>query len=122
MTELALQGMKFRAPVGCFPEEKMIFSNIEVDLIITYDAEKAMQTDELKYALNYQDIYIEVSHIVEKSYNLLERLLFQIGESLLNKFTQISNIEVIVKKNHPSLGGEIESVSVKKAFSRTIRL
>lgn len=118
MTELALHGMKFRAPVGCFPEEKIVHPIIEVDLRIKYNAENAMLTDELKYALNYQDIYIEISRIVEHPVNLLERLAFLIGESLLNKFNQIESVEVMVKKSHPSLGGELENVCVRAEFVR----
>jgi len=122
MIELELKGLRFKSPIGCFPEEKIIHPLIEVDLFIFYDGQTAMLTDNLDHALDYQAIYFEVKKILSSPANLLEHAAYRIGNHLMQKFSSIVEIKVNIKKIKPALGGEIESVGVKYTFSRTTNL
>lgn len=119
MVELELKGLRFKSPLGCFPEEKKILPTIEVDLLIKYDSKKAMESDLLEDALDYLHIYEEIKTMLAQPMNLLEHAAYKIAQTLLEKFKIIDELTIWVKKIKPALPAEIESVGVKYHTSTT---
>jgi dihydroneopterin aldolase len=109
---IEIEGMKFNAFHGHFESEQIVGNEFIVNLVIETDCEKAVESDNLEDALNYQTAY----EIVKKEMNITSHLLEHVAQRILNSlyvhFTTIKKAEVKISKMNPPMGGEIEKVSV----------
>jgi len=115
-SKIHLSGMEFYAHHGCFPEERKVGTLFKVDLVLEYDATQAATTDELKYAVNYQSIYLDVQEIMKHPVNLLETICQNILDKIQKKYSQVNHAEVTVHKINPALGGKVAEVSVTQSL------
>jgi len=111
-SKIHLSGMEFYAYHGCFQEERQVGSYFKVDLILEYNALKAIETDNIDLAINYQIVYSEIEKIMKNPVNLIETLCQKILSILKEKYPQVIHAEAIVYKMNPTLGGKIKFVSV----------
>ncbi len=109
---ITIEGMKFYAFHGHFEAEKIVGNQFEVDLFLETNCVKAAETDNLDFALNYQEVYNLVKTEMEINSSLLENVAKRILDSLYNNFTIIEKANIKVSKINPPMGGEIEKVSV----------
>lgn len=111
--KIILNGMKFYARHGVFPEEKAMGQKFEIDLEIICDLQAAGQTDDLKHTLNYADIYAIVKNITTgRNFNLVEALAEEIAEEILEHFPS-EQVRVRVKKPHAPISGIFDYVGVE---------
>lgn len=109
---IEIEGMKFYAYHGHFDAEKVVGNNFEVNIQIKTNCTKAAKTDDLKDALNYQEVYNLIkAEMIQKS-DLLENVASRILESLYKQFKSIEKAKVKISKLNPPMGGEIKQVSV----------
>lgn len=111
MDIISIEGMEFHAFIGCFEEEKIIGTRFLVDLYLSINAEKAMQSDELKDTVNYQAVYLLIKEQMNKKMNLLEHAMLNIQNAVLQKFPEIISLRCKIRKMNPPLGGQIGSVT-----------
>ena len=71
MDIISIEGMEFHSYIGCFEEEKIIGTRFIVDLYLSVDAKKAMQSDDLKDTVNYQVVYLLLKEQMNKKINFL---------------------------------------------------
>lgn len=108
MDKLVLAGMHFVARIGVTEQERAWPQPLEVDLEMQYDIKPAADTDQLKDAVDYSAVYELVRGLVKgQTYNLIETMAARIAESILEKFTQIKQVGVTVKKMKPPLPGRV---------------
>ncbi len=112
MCTIKLQGMKFRSFIGHFNEEKDIGDNFSVNLEVKTDCKKAGETDQLKYALDYQRLYAIVKSEMGKKCNLIENAAQRIVKRILEEIEQAESVKIELCKLSPQLGGVIDYVSV----------
>ena len=55
---------------------------------------------------------------MKKSCNLLETVIYRIGNKMLNIDDKISSVTVEIKKMNPPIVGDAQFVSVKEEFKR----
>lgn len=109
---IEIEGMKFYAYHGHFEAEKVVGNQFEVNVRIKTNCSEAAQTDNLKHALNYQEVYLLIQKEMNIVSNLLENVAGRILDSLYNNFSGIENAQVKISKLNPPMGGEIKQVSV----------
>lgn len=110
---IKLDQMAFFAYHGCFEEERKVGNDFLVDVVIKTNTEKPEGSDNIKDALNYQEVYWVVEKEMAIPSNLLEHVAKRIMNALFAKFSaQILHLQVTVRKMNPPLGGKLESVSV----------
>lgn len=109
---IQIEGMEFYAFHGHFKEEQIVGNRFLVDLTIEADMEKAMESDSLKDAVNYQRACEIVRQQMGKKSHLLEHIAGRIVEALFAEMKGIRKITVKVSKMNPPMGGKIHSVSV----------
>lgn len=119
MGKIILEKMKFYAYHGCFSEEQLVGTNYELTLGIELDTSKASKTDSLEDALNYQNVYHVVKKEMEIKSKLIEHVAQRIVDKLLNTYPQIEQVDLILSKLNPPLGGQIERVSIEMSEQRT---
>lgn len=112
MITIHIEGMKFYAFHGHYPVEQIVGNEFIVELRIETADNEALSSDKLKDAINYQSVYEIVKAEMNINSNLLEHVANRILNSLYTRFSLIGRAEVKISKLNPSMGGEIEKVSV----------
>ncbi|MCX6333106.1 MAG: dihydroneopterin aldolase [Bacteroidia bacterium] len=112
MGHIQIEGMEFYAFHGHYKEEQIVGNRFLVDLTIDTDMEKALESDNLKDAVNYQKAYEIVKLQMEKKSHLLENIAGRILDALYKEMDGINLATVKVSKLNPPVGGKIHSVSV----------
>jgi len=112
MSIISIEGMEFFAYHGCFTEEQLIGTNFTVDLFLTVDTSKAEDTDSLKDTVNYQDVFQLVKSEMQITSKIIEHVGRRILDSISDRFPEVKNATVKIKKLNPPLGGKMDFVSV----------
>lgn len=114
MDKIKLKGLSFYGYHGLFPEENRLGQRFEVNLDLYVPLQKAGQTDEMKYSVDYGMVYDLTKGIVEgEPKNLIETVAELIADQLFMQFSSITACSVEVIKPNPPIEGHYESVSVK---------
>ena len=114
MDKIFVNQMEFYGYHGVFPEETRLGQRFIVDLMVLIDLKKAGQSDELDYSVNYGELFQVCKEIVEgKPYKLVEAIAEKIAETVLKKFTLVSEATVKVIKPDPPIPGHYRSVAVE---------
>jgi dihydroneopterin aldolase len=112
MGQIALEGMAFYAHHGYYTEERKRGNNYEVDVQISYALEPAATTDDLKKALNYEEVYRICQEEMDSPQHLIETVARNIAVRLREAFDKMDNVRVKVRKMKPELGGPVRDASV----------
>lgn len=113
MGKLELKGMEFYAFHGCFEEERVIGNRFIVDFECTTDMERAILSDDINDAVNYQSIYNVIKEEMMIPSNLLEHVAGRILSKICSEFPMITSAVVSVSKLNPPLGGEVGASRVE---------
>lgn len=112
MGNIEIEGMEFYAYHGHFPVEKIVGNRFIVDLTLSADCTQAAKSDDLRDALNYQEVYLVVKEEMQIASHLLEHVAGRILKRLYREFESLEKAKVKISKLNPPLGGEINKVSV----------
>jgi len=104
--------MEFYAFHGHFKEERIVGNKFLVDLTIETDMKTPAESDNLKDAVNYQQIYDIVKSQMGMKSHLLEHIAGRILDSIYAEMDGIENVTIKISKMNPPMGGKIGSVSV----------
>lgn len=118
MEIISIEGMEFRAPVGCFEEEKIVHPRFVVDVYISFDASAAMKSDKLDHTINYQVVYHRIKQIMSVHHNIIEHVANHILDTILADFPAVQHVRCKIHKSDPPLGGRIVSVAFEAERGR----
>ncbi len=118
MGQIALEGMEFYAFHGHYDEEQKLGNKYGIDVIIESNIDEASESDKLKYAIDYVEVYNCVKAVMIIKHRLLEHIGNEIAEAIYLKFPVIESIKVQVSKFNPPIGGVCHraKVTVNKTF------
>lgn len=117
MATITLEGMKFYAYHGYYPEERIIGGEYIVDVNISTNINKAAMSDELSNTINYETVYLIVDAEMRKPSKLLEQVLLRIIMGIKYQFDNIATIEAKLTKLNPPMQGEVASSSLSDGQS-----
>lgn len=109
---IEIEGMEFYAYHGHFKEEQIVGSRFVVNVSIETDIEKASKSDNLVDTINYQSVYQLIQKEMETKSHLLEHIAGRIIDRIYDNYTNLSKVMVKISKINPTMGGQIEKVSV----------
>ncbi len=112
MSIISIEGMEFFAYHGCFKEEQLIGTKFNIDIFLTVDISQAEESDNLEDTVNYQEVFLLVKKEMAITSKLLEHVGHRILNSLKEKFPQVKEAELKIRKMNPPLGGKMDFVSV----------
>lgn len=112
MAVITLENMEFHAYHGFLEHEMQLGNTFIVTVSMDMDTTQAAQTDNLKYALNYQYVYDAVKEEMLVPSKLIENVGQRIVNSLMRKFPTINYLRVKLSKQNPPLGGKVQQVSI----------
>ena len=105
--------MEFYASHGHFEEEQKIGTWFSLDLIMDVDTSKAELSDELEDTVDYSAVY----QVVKEQMMIPSKLLENVGRRILNtikeRFPEVKDAQLKVRKMNPPLGGKMAFVSLE---------
>lgn len=119
-TYITLDQMKFYSYHGVSPQETRVGNTFIVDLKVKTDLSIAIESDDLRYTINYADIYNAVKQEMEIPSKLLEHACGRIMNRLFNEFPSIMEIDIKLSKKNPPMGADMESAGVVMHCCRQI--
>ncbi|WP_461484625.1 dihydroneopterin aldolase [Porphyromonas asaccharolytica] len=109
----------FYSYIGALPEEQVLGNRYIVNLTATYDATKAIASDDVADAVSYADLYdVIADEIGHSRNNLLEYVAGQILTEILDNYKLVDSCEITIQKAIPPIAGVIDAASVTLAARR----
>lgn len=120
MDKIYVTGMEFYGYHGVFPEENKLGQRFRIDATLDVSLQKAGQTDNLEYSVNYGDVYQLCKEVTEnQTFKLVESIAEHISTGILKKFPLVSACTIKVIKPDPPIPGHYEHVAVEITRRRT---
>ena len=105
--------MRFHAYHGVLPQERIVGNDYVVTIVMDVNFGKATLSDDVADTLNYAEAYEVVKLTMEKPCNLIERVAWLVGKSLLEHFECLRSVEVSITKVNPPMGADCKGASVE---------
>ena len=99
---------------GCLHEESVIGAEYLVNVVVETNTDMAEKNDNLKSTVDYVDIYNAIKTEMDKPSKLLESVMERMIVSIKRISGDASVVEVSVKKLSPPIGGNVDSVELRK--------
>jgi 7,8-dihydroneopterin aldolase/epimerase/oxygenase len=119
LTKLSIKNAEFYSFHGVKSEERKLGGKYQVDLDMYYDATNATMDDDIKFALNYEDITTTIDEVINgKKYKLIETLANEILKTLFMNYKLILEANVRVRKINVPMRRVVDYVEVEQAMLR----
>ena len=116
---IKLRSIKLFAHHGAYEEERLSGNNFEIDIAVDMKIPIGAFSDKLADTLNYVSIVKAVTRVsAEKQYYLLEAFVNDMCKMILQEQPTIDSVTIEVRKLHPRMEVEVESVGVLLTMSR----
>ena len=109
---IRLQEMEFRAYHGCYDLEQVVGNRFVVELAITTYLGAVADEDAVEKAVNYLTVYEIVRDVMRIKCRTIERVAQNIIAAVRELYPEIVEVECMVAKLAPPLGGKVGRVSV----------
>ncbi len=116
---IKLRSIKLFAHHGAYEEERLSGNNFEIDIAVDMKIPIGAYSDKLEETLDYVSLVKTVIRVsAEKQYYLLEAFVTDICKMILQEQPTIDSVTIEVRKLHPPMQVEVESVGVLLTMSR----
>ncbi|WP_366923316.1 dihydroneopterin aldolase [Metallumcola ferriviriculae] len=118
MDKIIMSGLEFYGFHGCLPHEKVQGQKFIVHLELWKELERAGQTDNLEFTVDYSNVYLTAKNVVEgRTYHLIEAVAENIAYEVLSRFA-VSHVKVRIDKPQAPVDGKFDSFAVEIERSR----
>lgn len=114
---IAIEGMKFYAYHGYYPEERKIGGWYTVDVYVETNVDKTAQDDNLEGTINYETIFRIVRMEMQTESQLIESVAHRILNRMKGLFGTMELARVRISKLHPPVGEEVARAFVELSES-----
>ena len=98
--EIEIKNLRLRTIIGFNDWEREKPQDVVISIKLTYNAQKAIQGDDVTYAVDYKTITKAIIQKVEEAqFNLLESLANMVYEHV-HSYKGVNTVEVTVEKPH----------------------
>jgi dihydroneopterin aldolase len=115
--KIALQGMRFFAYHGFYPEEQVLGCEFIVDLETEIEVYSG-NSDELSHTINYERLFTITKSEMEVPRKLIETVAHAILEKVRHQFLAAKCIRVSIRKMNPPLPGQVDNSLIELIFNR----
>ena len=112
---IQLHDLFFRAPIGVFPEEKILGTDLVLQVQLEMNQEPK---DSLSDYVDYVQAYQIISETLKTGFDLLEQAAEAIIEKLFSLHTNIYSIKISIQKVYPPIKQFEGKVSVTISKTR----
>ena len=114
MSKIYVNNAWFYSFHGCLHEESVIGAEYLVNVVVDTNTDDAEKNDDLNSTVDYVDIYNAIKTEMDKPSKLLETVMERIIVSIKGISGDISVVDVSIKKLSPPVGGNVDSVELRK--------
>ena len=114
MSKIFVNNAWFYSFHGCLHEESVIGAEYIVNAVVEVDTDLAEKSDNLENTVDYVSVYGVMKKEMDKPAKLLETVLERMIVGIKNINKNIITVEVSVKKLSPPIGGNVDSVELRK--------
>ncbi len=119
MEKIIIKGLKLFAYHGVNPEEKVDGQNFVLDITATLNADKAKKTDNVDDTVSYAKIIKTVRAVFcEKSYDLIETAANKVGVAIMETYTALDSVTVLLMKPEAPVKADFIYVAVEETIKR----
>jgi len=119
LTKLTIKNATYYGYHGVAAAEKALGGRYQIDIELWYNAEAAVNTDDISYALNYQDVLYSVSDIMQnENFNLIEALANEILIVLFDKFAIVEKATIKIRKLNAPVNQYLDFIEVERTLDR----
>lgn len=119
MKTVEIKGVKVEACHGVLEKEKRNPQKFLIDISFDYDYFSAAQSDNIEKAVNYSTVCHTAYEVATKnSFDLIEKLAYEIAYTAMEKFPAIMAISVTVHKPQAPVTIPFEDISVTAELER----
>jgi len=112
MALVVLEGMRFHAFHGVYPEEQLLGTEYVVHVEIETDISMAAQTDSIEQApVNYETVFQICMSEMAQPRKLLETVVTNIIHRLKRQFPQMMGVKVQVRKLNPPISSKMRAMN-----------
>ena len=98
MDKIIIKEARFPCNIGVSQKERKKKQEVIIDVEMFSNIKKASKTDNIRYAVNYSEVYDLIKNIVgREKYKLVEAMAENVAKEILNKFS-VEKVLVRVKK------------------------
>lgn len=119
MHSILLRNLRVFAHHGVMPQETVVGCWFTINLRLTTDFTKAMETDDLNGTVSYADVFKAVKEEMNIPSKLLEHAGGRIVRRLFRQFPSVNRINLQLMKENPPMGADIESAGVEIDIERS---
>jgi dihydroneopterin aldolase len=118
MIKVALQGIKFFAYHGFYPEEQILGSHFVVDVSVEFAQQHHYVDDEIAHTVNYEQLYAMVDTEMKHTHKLLETVVQGIIDRAKAEYPFAAIIKASITKLNPPLAGEVASSFIEITYQK----
>ena len=110
--KITLTGLKVYGYHGVLKKERKKGQEFIVDISVSYKTNKAVDTDNIKYAINYSEIAMIAKEVIQgEPKNLIEKVADDIATKIIEKF-EVKIVRVTLHKPNAPIDAKFDDVSV----------
>ena len=114
MSKIYINNAWFYSFHGCLHEESVVGAEYIVNVMVETNTDEAEKNDNLKSTIDYVDIYNAIKTEMDNPSKLLESVMERIIVSIKKISPRMSVVDVSIKKLSPPIGGNVDSVELRK--------
>jgi 7,8-dihydroneopterin aldolase/epimerase/oxygenase len=108
-----VNGLVLHANHGVMPHEAKVGQPFKLDLTLDIDLAEASRTDTLKHTVSY-DLLVKTASqaFCARRYRLVEAAAGAVASAVLDRYPQVRNVSVTVRKPHAPIAATFDDVGV----------
>lgn len=110
--------LRLYAHHGVLEQERCVGAWFVIIIRVHYNMYKAVETDDIRYALSYADVVDVVKEEMAKSSRLLEHAAGRIAEAILERFPMAQSVDLKLTKENPPMGVDCAGAGVEISCKR----
>ncbi len=114
MSKIYVNNAWFYSFHGCLYEESVVGAEYLVNVVVETNTDVAENNDNLTNTVDYVDIYNAIKTEMNRPSKLLESVMNRMIVSIKEISGDISVVDVSIKKLSPPIGGNVDSVELRK--------
>ncbi|WP_262967020.1 dihydroneopterin aldolase [Methylobacter psychrophilus] len=114
MDIIFLGGLEIETIIGIYDWERETKQTVVLDIEMAFDIQKAAETDDIQYALDYKTVSKRIIAFVETSqFLLVEKLISEIAAIIQNEFN-VSWVKIILNKKGAIRGASDVGIIIER--------
>lgn len=114
---IALENVRFFAPIGFYEEERVLGNEFFVDLKVGVPFQNP-NSEDLKNTINYEELYQVLVEVMSPKRRLLESAAEEILNAVLKKYPYVREVNVQIRKMNPPFGGDLATSVVSLEYRK----